>query len=255
MLNKLLRLFHALFRPQEKLVQRLRLRIDELEREVCRRSVEFRQQQAHSARLADKISRLRRETLIDPLTGILNRRGLDRGATKIFSMLEQEATIIHRTLQAAGHRNVSLSIAILFVDVDDFKGVNERLGHLEADKRLVRIGEIMRAVFRRQDDLIERVCGRFGGDEFIAFLLHPTREGALKKAEEFRSAVADAKLGCTVSIGLDWIKIEDIIRCRQEGEGLELLIETRKERANRLMQEAKRAGKNQIVSLRPELLH
>lgn len=91
-----------------------------------------------------ELRRLRRAVLLDPLTGLLNRRWLPRFA--------------RRMGPAAGTGDA----AAILVDVDGLKAVNDRLGHPEGDRRLVRIARALaRAAGRRQPVV------RFGGDEFL----------------------------------------------------------------------------------------
>jgi len=85
----------------------------------------------------------------DPLTGLLNRAGLDRA-------LEAEISRAHR-------ERSSLTIAVL--DLDDFKILNDQQGHLAGDRALVDTARSWEGVLRNSD-----VLGRFGGDEFVLVL-------------------------------------------------------------------------------------
>ncbi|MFO8075568.1 MAG: sensor domain-containing diguanylate cyclase [Egibacteraceae bacterium] len=90
-----------------------------------------------------------RSALRDPLTGLLNRRGL----------LERSEGIL-----AAADRH-GREVAALFCDVDGFKAINDRDGHAAGDAALVAIAEALRTRLRAEDQL-----GRWGGDEFCALL-------------------------------------------------------------------------------------
>lgn len=93
----------------------------------------------------------------DPLTGLLNRRGFDR---------ELETAYAH--VQRSGE-----NLSLLFIDADNFKGVNARYGRLGGDKVLKSIAEAMRNTFRAEDRL-----ARWGGDEFVVI-----REAEIQKHE------------------------------------------------------------------------
>lgn len=208
-------------------------------------------------RLEKRVRAMNDLAMRDTLTKLPNRRGVEAGIPEILRSLEKSAALVRRTTKRLTEegRDAAISVAVLFIDIDDFKALNTALGHLEADQRLIRIAEILRATFRRQGDLIERTFGRYGGDEFIAFLLHATREGAVRKAEEFRQAVEDADLGCTVSIGIDWIDLEELVAIRSRGEDIAAFVRSRKQQANAAMYQAKEGGKNKVVNLRSQHLH
>lgn len=89
----------------------------------------------------------RHAALHDPLTGLANR-------ALIMDHLEL-------VLTRAGRR--STLVAVIFLDLDDFKRINDRLGHLTGDELLVRVAERLRSAVRPADTV-----GRWGGDEFVA---------------------------------------------------------------------------------------
>jgi|YelNatPaOPRAMG01_1025707.scaffolds.fasta_scaffold04019_7 two-component system cell cycle response regulator len=112
------------------------------------------------------------ETLsnVDPLTGLYNRRFF-------LNTLEKE-------FERSKRYNRALSI--LMVDMDHFKYVNDRCGHLVGDKLLLDIGNILSAGLRRMD-----VCARYGGDEFIIMLPETTQAGAIAVAERYLNKVKE----------------------------------------------------------------
>jgi diguanylate cyclase (GGDEF)-like protein len=83
------------------------------------------------------------------------------------------------------------------LDLDDFKAVNDRLGHSQGDKVLHKIGELMRRATRRED-----VPARYGGDEFILLLLGCQISDALEKAERIRALIASRALPKEHAFGL-----------------------------------------------------
>jgi len=132
-------------------------------------------------RVAALMGALERQALEDQLTGLLNRRALDAAL----------ATAL------ATHRRSAAPVALLTVDLDNFKTVNDRNGHAAGDTALRRVADVLRACVRAGD-----VLGRMGGDEFVVILADCDRDGARRVAEEIRAAVQDADAGLTVSVGV-----------------------------------------------------
>jgi diguanylate cyclase (GGDEF)-like protein len=117
------------------------------------------------AELRKEREAFRQQALHDPLTQLPNRRNLDRCLT------DQLAAC-----RAAGH-----PATVLFVDIDDFKGVNDRLGHDVGDMLLVGVAEGLNSVVRGGD-----VVGRWGGDEF---LIVPRRFDTPEQAERLAERI------------------------------------------------------------------
>lgn len=98
-----------------------------------------------NAHLLDQVSH---QALHDPLTGLGNR-----------------ALVLDRTQAALSHRRASGKVAVLFLDLDGFKMVNDTFGHAAGDQVLSAVADRLRAV-TRQEDLV----GRMGGDEFVVLI-------------------------------------------------------------------------------------
>jgi diguanylate cyclase (GGDEF)-like protein len=137
--------------------------------------------------IADEaLDRLRGLARQDALTGVLNRRGFE-------PVLERER---------ARARREGTPLALLVIDVDHFKHVNDAHGHPAGDRVLARLAALLVRLSRASD-----VTARIGGDEFVVLLPSTAREGALSLAERVRQAVAQEDLigngeAVTVSIGM-----------------------------------------------------
>jgi diguanylate cyclase (GGDEF)-like protein len=126
--------------------------------------------------------------LVDPLTGIANRR----------AFLQDGEAELKR--QAADPR----PIAVMLLDLDNFKSINDRFGHAIGDRVLQRFAEVSGNCMRRAD-----LFGRLGGEEFAAVLVDATRERAMAIAEQIRTSFANSTyeidgrpVVATVSIGI-----------------------------------------------------
>ncbi|HEV2114003.1 MAG TPA: GGDEF domain-containing protein [Terriglobales bacterium] len=90
-----------------------------------------------------------RLSLVDPLTDTFNRRYMDQVIAKDLSRAERQG----------------VNLVFLMIDVNDFKSVNTRFGHITGDRILVEVAQVLKRTFRASDIII-----RFGGDEFLVML-------------------------------------------------------------------------------------
>ncbi len=111
---------------------------------------------------------LRQETLQDDLTGVLNRRYLDR-------YLDEE---IERA------RRYKHTFSLLFFDLDHLKNINDQFGHLSGSRVLVEVVDVIKTKLRRADKIF-----RFGGDEFCVTLPETDLKGAVGTAHRLRRAI------------------------------------------------------------------
>ena len=146
----------------------------------------LRVKRLHDA-LLEANRRLARQALTDDLTALANRR---HGA----HLLEREVALCVR------HGRV---LALVRVDVDHFKAINDTHGHQAGDQVLAEVARRLAGAVRGGDEL-----ARWGGDEFVAILPGTDKPGALRAAERLRAAVAAApvqaaetELAVTVSVG------------------------------------------------------
>jgi diguanylate cyclase (GGDEF)-like protein len=120
--------------------------------------------------LKAEVERLRLLADYDTLVPVLNRRAFVRE--------------LSRTL--AFCRRYGASAAVLYLDLDGFKQVNDRFGHPAGDAALVRVAELLVAHVRESD-----VVARLGGDEFAVLLLQLDAEAAAAKARALAEAIAE----------------------------------------------------------------
>lgn len=148
---------------------------------------------------AEVKSELVRIANTDPLTGIANRR-------HFFEKLDEEMKRVKRS---------KAEIAVLVLDVDHFKKINDKYGHDAGDKVLIDITRIINACLRETD-----LAGRIGGEEFAMMLPDTPVEGAYWVAERIRASVAKhtfttpvdkQNIQCTVSIGVSGSKVGDTL--------------------------------------------
>jgi diguanylate cyclase (GGDEF)-like protein len=122
----------------------------------------------------------------DPLTGVLNRRGFERDATQRLTDSSDDATG-----------------ALLFIDLNEFKDINDRFGHVVGDQLLTIAAQRLRKSLRSQD-----IIGRPGGDEFVALVPDVSAEVAdqlaqrLAKGLEAPYNIGSETMSCAASIGL-----------------------------------------------------
>lgn len=144
---------------------------------------------AHNSAMALQNAELYEETveksITDGLTGLYTQRYFQERLSESINEAKRE----------------KFSVALIMIDADHFKSLNDTLGHPEGDKCLVTLANIMRK-YTRESDLICRV----GGDEFVVMLRKIDKKNAYKKAEAIRRAVQqrfhDQPVQITTSIGL-----------------------------------------------------
>ncbi|MFL6657894.1 MAG: DUF484 family protein [Massilia sp.] len=170
--------------------------------------------------------------LTDSLTGVYNRRYIDR-------RLREEI---------ARARRQTYRISVMYIDIDHFKLVNDTVGHQGGDEVLREVALRIKAELRLSDAL-----GRFGGEEFVVLLIDAELDDANMVAERIRAGIAGApfalssggQLPVTVSIGvamLDNFDREHPI----EGVAQELLAH-----ADSALYKAKESGRNRVLSYAP----
>ncbi len=157
----------------------------------------------------------------DPLTGAANRGQLAR-------MLEREVGLVRRHGGA---------LALLMVDIDHFKGINDRFGHATGDRSLVAVADCIAGCVRGSDVLF-----RYGGEEFCVLLPRTDARGAWRLAERVREAVgalripaASEAIRLTASLGVASLAAAD--------DAADLL-----RKADAALYRSKRSGRNRVCA-------
>jgi two-component system, cell cycle response regulator len=175
----------------------------------------------HNRALRRLSSRLQALSVTDALTGLPNRRSFD----------EKLAVEVSRA------NRYRTPLALVMIDVDQFKSINDQHGHVSGDQALCRVAAVLERE-KRVGDLIARL----GGDEFVALLPHTDALAAFAWSERVRRRIADAPLlvhGGAVRIQASF----GVAESKQPGESAARLIE----RADQALYTAKRSGRNQVA--------
>ena len=171
--------------------------------------------------LTRQLEQAKSEALLDPLTGLKNRRGFE---------------IAVKELGASG--SPFGGAALVLADIDHFKQINDRHGHLLGDKILKAIGQTLLSNLKGRD-----IAARPGGDEFVILLQQTPLVGARALAEQIRTAVAAGRIrradskeqpgSVTLSIGVALGTSDDT-------------LESMLARADAALYAAKRTGRNRV---------
>jgi diguanylate cyclase (GGDEF)-like protein len=174
----------------------------------------------------------------DVLTGLLNRKTFDIRLNELLkeSYITEHPYLLNKEKReerkAFNENSVSHWIGVL--DIDFFKHINDGYGHIYGDEVLLLFSDLMRTVFRNNDLLF-----RFGGEEFVVFLLNIDQQGAERAFERFRQELERYTFpqvgSVTVSIGLT---------CMTEGAHTGTLLD----QADKALYYAKEHGRNQVCN-------
>ena len=173
--------------------------------------------------------RLKHIGVTDPLTGVNNRRYVER-----------------RMLEEVGRaRRQRSALACLYIDIDHFKQINDRIGHQAGDEVLRGVAERIKAELRLSD-----AFGRFGGEEFVVLLIDAEPLDAVNVAERIRQSIGEESMALasgetlpvTVSIGIASLSHP------QHHEPVETAIRHFVARADQALYQAKAGGRNRVVS-------
>ncbi|WP_372682415.1 GGDEF domain-containing protein [Desulfosarcina sp.] len=174
-----------------------------------------------------RISLLEHESLTDSLTGLFNRRYMDQRLVE----------------EVAAARRYDRPLAVLLLDLDHFKHINDQYGHPTGDQVLIAVGALVATQLRGSD-----VLARYGGEEFIVIAPNTPLESAMGLAERLRACIEShqfdagpsqaAKPGVRLTVSIGVACFSDRI------DSLERLLKI----ADRNLYQAKDNGRNQIVA-------
>ena len=157
----------------------------------------------------------------DALTGLHNRGWLDDAFDREIKRSERD----------------ELPLALIMIDVDNFKNYNDEFGHLAGDQVLIKVAESIRSPLRPND-----LVARFGGEEFAVLLPETTVDNARIIAERLRERVFEVDPGLLDDKQLPAVTISLGIAGRQPGYSLDMIIAA----ADVAMYHAKRNGRNRV---------
>jgi two-component system cell cycle response regulator len=212
-----------------------RLQLELVRRELAEKAQQLAAQNDELTAKDERIRELEEQALMDPLTGLMNRRGLDD-----FYMQEK----------ARLARHTSSGALFVLIDLDRFKAINDKFGHQAGDACLEEVSRKLRASVRILD------CpARLGGDEFVLIISQIDPAQASHKLEELRQALDKMSIpwnGSTLdfgaSVGGALMKsdsaYEDIYQQADED-----LYSNKEQRHARMMQELNQNGERTVVPI------
>jgi diguanylate cyclase len=182
---------------------------------------QFEATQQKISKLQEELSQLSEKVSEDPLTGLLNRRGLDEAMVREVSRAHREG----------------LDLCVALIDVDNFKVFNDQYGHSVGDAALLHLAKVMQETLRATD-----IPARFGGEEFVILLPNTSLDYAVRTIERLQQVLTERffsgnnqRLLITFSAGVALFNVDeaqdDVIM-----------------RADQAMYLAKETGKNQVKS-------
>jgi diguanylate cyclase (GGDEF)-like protein len=184
--------------------------------------------------LSRLIGRLDRLSRYDPLTGLYNRRAMGE-------LLAREEHRVRRLAQQ-GSAQIGGQMAVLMIDIDHFKRLNDNHGHAAGDRALLHLATVMGSQLRDIDYL-----ARWGGEEFLALLPATSRSEAVQLAQRLCDRVRalpliedGERLPLTASVGVaEWLGPQDS-------------VEAMLERADRGLYAAKDGGRDRVCAVQSQ---
>jgi diguanylate cyclase (GGDEF)-like protein len=192
---------------------------DELEGKVQERTLELN---IALQELEEMNKELQEKNTLDDLTGLYNRRFYDQ---KILAEYRRS------------RRNLT-PLSLVVIDIDHFKKVNDKYGHLAGDECLVAVSTCIKECLRRSAD----ISCRYGGEEFCLILPETDSKGALALAEELRESIANCQINYNNSTIMLTISCGISTYLQQKNVQLEHLFAA----ADKALYQAKHNGRNQV---------
>ena len=192
--------------------------------QAIRLSQEYEKEKSARLVLESLNQKLRSEATLDPLTGVANRRGLD----EFVQQMNNQADL------------AQMSLAVLMIDIDHFKQINDNWGHAVGDVVLKTLCNTWSGLIRSSDLLV-----RLGGEEFALILPRTPKKDAMRVAEKLRhqtaalqieSTLLDQPLQVTVSIGVAYAD-------HTAEQSIDVLLS----QSDQALYAAKEAGRNRVI--------
>lgn len=172
---------------------------------------------------ADKVE-MERLYLMDTLTNVYNRRSFFEQAEQAFARYQTDPE----------------DSAVLMLDIDYFKHINDNHGHTKGDEALKKFGSVCSKTIRKDD-----LMGRIGGEEFAVYLMDTQMDEALGMAERLRTNVEKIVLNCETGKTISFTVSIGITKPLPSDESFEMVLK----RADKAMYQAKRNGRNRVETL------
>jgi len=175
------------------------------------------------AELQAALKLVQEQAIHDPLTGLYNRRQMEELLSREFLRVQRSGS----------------TFAVVMVDIDHFKRVNDTHGHETGDEVLMRIATLLVNAIRRSD-----IACRYGGEEFLLLLLGASAENAVRRATEVQRSVRNLVLplrgGATLSVTASF----GVAACPEHGTDRDALLRA----ADQALYRAKNSGRDQVVA-------
>jgi diguanylate cyclase (GGDEF)-like protein len=174
-------------------------------------------------RMRHKLKRISQDALVDPLTGLLNRRGFDRQVESIWPFCVRN----------------DYKVGLLIVDIDNFKAYNDEYGHPEGDECLKMVAETIRRTAKRTTDIVSRI----GGEEFLVFIQGSKEDEMVEFADRIRKNVERLGLPHSRKAGIPFVTVSIGLEIAMpRGMDINMLYEG----ANVELYQAKQSGRNAV---------
>ncbi len=197
-------------------------RLDAIEQRSAQLAAQINRYAREMEQLRTKLSSSYEEARTDPLSTLLNRRGLMEALQK----LTQQSMASDTTF------------AVIIFDIDFFKKINDTFGHTVGDSVIRYVARVFRNETKGQD-----LLARVGGEEFVLVLPDTSYDNAMRLAGKIRQAIESKQLSVRLNNQPLRFTVSAGVALWQRGEPLEALFE----RADRALYQAKRKGRNRVV--------
>lgn len=170
------------------------------------------------SRVARSLS-IRRQTMQDSLTGLLNHKTIVASAMKCFGL----------------EKTSYMSASLVMVDLDKFKQVNDTYGHAAGDKVIIALSQLLKGRLRKSDKI-----GRYGGEEFMLVLKGDSYEAQLQRLNEIRESFSQLtfhhnQVGFNVSFSAGWVRMSEFNDFTQMSHAADMaLYQAKEEGRNRI---------------------